>query len=198
VKLIVGLGNPGRQYQLTRHNIGFLVVDQLAEDYSISLSLKGLAAVYGKGKIGSVPALLAKPETFMNHSGMAVRKLFDYFKIDTFADVIIIHDDLDLPFGVIRLKTNGGHGGHKGLLSTMEHLGSHEFLRVRMGIGKPAVKTKTEGYVLGRYPAEEMKQLPKLLSLTADAVAEILCSGMQAAMNKYNGNTMNNYLNEEV
>lgn len=198
MKLIVGLGNPGGQYQLTRHNIGFLVVDRLAEDHSVGISLKGFEALYGKGKIMSIPVILAKPQTFMNRSGMAIQKLFDYFKIETPTDAIVIHDDLDLPFGVIRLKSDGGHGGHKGLISTIEHLGSPEFLRVRVGIGKPSVKTQTEGYVLSRYPAEEMKQLPKLVSMTADAIIEILSSGMQTAMNKYNGNTINNYFNEEV
>jgi peptidyl-tRNA hydrolase, PTH1 family len=198
VKLIVGLGNPGGQYQLTRHNIGFLVVDRLAEDHSVGISVKGFEALYGKGRIMNIPVLLAKPQTFMNRSGMAIQKLFDYFKIDASMDVIVIHDDLDLPFGIIRLKADGGHGGHKGLLSTIEHLGGPEFLRVRVGIGKPSIKTITEDYVLSRYPAEEMKQLPKLVSMTADAVTEILSSGMQKAMNKYNGNTINNYFNEEV
>ncbi len=197
MKLIVGLGNPGRQYLFTRHNIGFLTIDQLAEEYSIALTLKGFDTVYGKGRINDIPVLLAKPQTFMNRSGFAVSRLFEYFKIADYMDVIVVHDDLDLPFGVMRLKADGGHGGHKGLLSTIEHLGRSEFLRIRMGIGRPVVKMLPEDYVLSRFPEEEMKILPKVVSAADDAISDILASGIQAAMNKYNCKTIN-YFNEEV
>jgi peptidyl-tRNA hydrolase, PTH1 family len=197
VKLIVGLGNPGRQYVLTRHNIGFIVLDQLAAEYCIDITLKGFDAIYGRGKIKNNQALLAKPQAFMNRSGMAVSRLFDYFKIADYKDLIVVHDDLDLPFGVIRLKADGGPGGHKGLISVIEHLGTTEFLRIRMGIGRPAFKTSTEDYVLNRFPDDEMKRLTKVIAAAGEAVADILSLGIQTAMNNYNVRTIN-YFNEEV
>jgi len=197
VKLIVGLGNPGKQYQLTRHNVGFLVVDQLAAVASIGINLRGFDTMYGGGKIRDTRVLLAKPQTFMNRSGFAVSRLFEYFKLTDYTDVIVVHDDLDLPFGMIRLKADGGHGGHKGLLSTIEQLGSQAFLRIRMGIGRPAVKGMTEDYVLSRFSEEEAKHLPEVVATAGDAVSDILSSGLQAAMNKYNCRTIN-YFNEEV
>jgi len=178
---------------MTRHNLGYLVIDQLAGDHSIGITLKGFDALYGKGQIGTDPVLLVKPQTFMNRSGFAVRKLFDYFRIPDPEDLIIIHDDLDLPLGVIRLRANGGHGGHKGVLSTVEQLGNPQFLRVRLGIGRPMVKIQTEDYVLGRFSQDDMKHLPKLVTMAASAVTDMISSGMQTAMNKYNGNTINNF-----
>ena len=112
MRLIIGLGNPGLKYQYTRHNIGFLVIDKLASDYNISVSLKGVDAGFGRGKIGDIPVLLAKPLTYMNISGVSVKKLMDYFKIDL-EDLIIVHDDIDLPFETVRLKAGGGHAGHR-------------------------------------------------------------------------------------
>jgi peptidyl-tRNA hydrolase, PTH1 family len=196
VKLIVGLGNPGKQYMLTRHNIGFLVIDQLAAEHSLDLTLKGFDAVYGRGKIHEIPVLLVKPQTFMNRSGFTVSRLFDFFKISDCTDVIVVHDDLDLPYGKIRLKLDGGHGGHKGLLSTMEQLGRSDFLRVRMGIGRPDVKMSTENYVLGRFSEEETKLLTKVTVTASDAITELLSSGVQAAMNKYNVRSINNFIEE--
>ena len=196
MKLIVGLGNPGKQYTFTRHNIGFCVLDRLAADHSISLTSTGFDAIYGRGKIENIPVLLAKPQTFMNRSGFSVSRLFDYFKIESYSDVIVVHDDLDLPFATVRLKVGGGHGGHKGLLSTIEHLGGSDFLRVRMGIGRPAAKTSTENYVLGRFSGEETKRLPDVLSTAAEAVGSILSSGIQMTMNRYNVRSINNFLEE--
>lgn len=197
MKLIIGLGNPGEQYLLTRHNIGFLVVDRLAEDHAIGITLKGFDAVYGRGKVGNIPVLLAKPQTFMNRSGFAVARLFEYFKITDYTDVIVVHDDLDLPFGTLRLKADGGHGGHKGLLSAIEHLGRPEFFRVRMGIGRPTGRMSAEDYVLNRFSAEEMRHLPKVVSAAVAALADILSVGMQAAMNRHNVKAIN-YFDEEV
>ena len=197
MKLIVGLGNPGKQYALTRHNIGFIIVGHVADEFSVNVSLKGFDAIYGRGKIESTPVLLVKPQTYMNRSGYSVSRLFEYFKITDYQDVIIIHDDLDLPFGTLRIKSSGGHGGHKGLLSTMEQLGNADFVRLRIGIGRPIVKMLTEDYVLGRFPEEELKYLPKIVSAAGEAITDILSSGVQAAMNKYNGITINNF-SEEV
>lgn len=198
MKLIIGLGNPGKQYLQTRHNMGFLVVDRLAEAFSIGITLKGFDAVYGKGKINDVAVLLVEPQTFMNRSGFSVARLFEYFKITDYADVIVVHDDLDLPFGTLRLKAGGGHGGHKGLLSTIEHLGTPDFFRVRMGIGRPTGRMSAEEYVLNRFSAEEKQHLPKLVSGAVTALVDILSVGMQAAMNRHNIKAVNYFLDEEV
>lgn len=197
MKLLAGLGNPGKRYASSRHNIGFLVIDQLARDHSIAVNLKNFDCLYGKGKVAGVPALLAKPQTYMNLSGTSIARLFDYYKLGNLADVIVIHDDLDLPYATLRLKADGGHGGHKGVLSTMEHLGGTDFIRVRLGIGKPAGKMMTEDYVLGRFSGDEIMDLPYFIDTASRAVADILSGGIDAAMNKYNGKTIN-YLSKEV
>ena len=197
MKLIVGLGNPGSQYQFSKHNMGFLVLDKLAQRENISLSQKGFDAHLGKGKIGETTVLLAKPQTFMNLSGIAVRKLTAYCKTDI-ADLIVIHDDLDLPFATIRLKTGGGDGGHKGLRSLIEHLGGSEFIRVRLGIGKPPPGEIVEEYVLGCFSPEEMEILPHITGRACDAVAEVISSGIQGAMNRFNVKGVTKNLDEEV
>ncbi|HLA05646.1 MAG TPA: aminoacyl-tRNA hydrolase, partial [Syntrophales bacterium] len=147
MKLIAGLGNPGEQYQSSRHNLGFLTLDYLAGRHDIPLKKQGFEALFGKGKIGSETVLLAKPQTYMNLSGIALERLVSYFKVDI-KDLIVVHDDLDLPFETIRLKKGGGEGGHKGLMSIIQHVGSADFLRVRIGIGKPIRKSMVEKYVL--------------------------------------------------
>jgi PTH1 family peptidyl-tRNA hydrolase len=184
VKLIAGLGNPGIKYQLSRHNAGFLVLDQLALQQNITIDQNLFDAHIGKGKIAGSPVLLVQPQTFMNLSGISIRKLADYFRIDL-EDVIIVHDDLDLPFQTIRLKAGGGHGGHKGLISIIDHFGERDFVRVRLGIGRPARKTMVEGYVLEPFSREEMGCLPQLTAKAAEAVTDILASGIQAAMEKH-------------
>lgn len=185
MKLIVGLGNPGFKYLTTRHNIGFLTVDKIAHNHDISVTVKGFDAYFGKGKIGDTPVLLVKPQTFMNVSGVSVKKSADFFKIDL-ADVIVIHDDIDLAFGTIRIKAGGGHAGHKGLISIIEHLGSAEFVRVRIGIGKPIDKSTIEQYVLEPFNDDELKRLPSITMTASDAVTAIIMSGIQAAMNQHN------------
>lgn len=186
MKLIVGLGNPGMQYRLSRHNAGFLIADQLAFERDIPVHQTLFDAHIGKGKIDGDVVILAKPQTFMNLSGMAVRRVADYFRIAP-QDLIVVHDDLDLPFGTIRLKAGGGHGGHKGLISLIDHLGSADFLRVRFGIGRPMRKEMVEGYVLSPFSEEERSQLAKLTLDAAEAVAAILSTGLPAAMEKYHG-----------
>jgi PTH1 family peptidyl-tRNA hydrolase len=186
VKLVVGLGNPGTRYRFNRHNAGFLVVDQLAQQHHISVSQSIFDAHIGKGIIGGSAVLLAKPQTFMNLSGSAVRKLTDYFRIE-FEDVIVVHDDLDLPFLTIRLKAGGGHGGHKGLISIIDHLGAADFLRARLGIGRPERKSMVERYVLSPFSEEETTCLPRLLQSAGETVADIISSGIQAAMERHHG-----------
>ncbi len=196
MKLIVGLGNPGDRYRLNRHNIGFLVLDELAKRQGIDIRRKGFDSCLGKGNIAGLTVVLAQPLTFMNRSGAAVRKLVQYFKTDL-DDLIVVHDDLDLPLGSVRIKAGGGHGGHKGLISIIDHLGEPGFNRVRLGIGKPVFKEMVEGYVLESFTEGEMKILPGIVSRASDAVVEVISSGAQSAMCKFNVRT-NNKSNKEV
>jgi peptidyl-tRNA hydrolase, PTH1 family len=196
VKLITGLGNPGAKYQLTRHNIGFMVLDRLAEANHISVGQTGFEARFGKGMIDGQAVLLVKPQTFMNLSGISVRKFFEYYRINI-DDVIVVHDDLDLPFGTIRFKAGGGHGGHKGLISIIDHLGMTDFNRVRLGIGKPVHKGMVDSYVLSSFSPDEMIEVPRLTAAAATALTDMLSLGIQTVMGKYHGKTINNF-NEEV
>jgi PTH1 family peptidyl-tRNA hydrolase len=190
VKLIVGLGNPGEQYQASRHNLGFLTVDYLAGRHEISLQRRGFDAFLGRGRIANEAVILAKPQTFMNLSGVAVEKLLAYFRTDI-EDLLVIHDDLDLPFPTVRLKKGGGGGGHKGMASIIEHLGSSDFCRVRIGIGKPARKGMVESYVLSPFTAEEQRELPDIITAAGDAAGEIVKNGIESAMCIYNGRSIN-------
>jgi peptidyl-tRNA hydrolase, PTH1 family len=195
VKCVVGLGNPGTRYRLNRHNAGFLVLDQLAEQHAISIGQTLFDAGIGKGKIAGSAVLLAQPQTFMNLSGVAIRKLTDYFRM-AIEDVIIVHDDLDLPFQSIRLKVGGGHGGHKGLISIIDHLGGMDFTRVRIGIGRPLHKSMVENYVLSPFSDEELTYLPQLIRTAAEAVTDIISSGIQSAMEKYHAKGNSNLIKE--
>ncbi|OPY91425.1 MAG: Peptidyl-tRNA hydrolase [Syntrophus sp. PtaU1.Bin208] len=195
MKLIVGLGNPGDRYRFTRHNFGFLVLDQLAEDQDIRISQAGFDALWGRGKIAGQNVLLAKPQTFMNLSGRSVRRLADFFKI-VVEDVLVVHDDLDLPFGTIRLKAGGGQGGHKGLISIHESLGGPDFQRVRLGIGKPAQRWSIEQYVLKPFTDSESHLLPVILKTAGSAILEVVSSGIRTAMNSYNGLVINDLIQE--
>lgn len=189
MKLIVGLGNPGEQYQTSRHNLGFLILDQLAGQQEIRLQKQAFDAFWGKGRLGSEAVILAKPQTYMNLSGVAVQKLVGYFKISV-EDLLVIHDDLDLPFRTLRLKKGGGDGGHRGLASIIQHLGSLDFLRVRIGIGKPARKTMVERYVLAPFSEEERTFLPRLIDQVCAAVHETVLMGIQSAMRNYHGKNL--------
>lgn len=191
----MGLGNPGARYRFTRHNFGFFVLDQLAEDQDIMMSQTGFDALWGKGVIAGQSVLLAKPQTFMNLSGKSVRKLADFFKI-VVEDVLVVHDDLDLPFGVIRLKAGGGQGGHKGLISICDSLGGPEFQRVRLGIGKPAQRTAVERYVLEPFTESELRILPRIIVTARSAILEVISSGIKTAMNSYNGMVINDLIQE--
>jgi len=190
VKLIAGLGNPGEQYQSSRHNLGFLTLDYLAGRHDIPLKKQGFEALFGKGKIGNERVLLAKPQTYMNLSGIALERLVSYFRVDI-KDLIVVHDDLDLPFETIRLKKGGGEGGHKGLMSIVQHVGSADFLRVRIGIGKPMRKAMVEKYVLSPFAEEEQNAVPSILAVACDVVGEVILSGVETAMQRYHGKTIN-------
>lgn len=195
--VIVGLGNPGNRYRFTRHNIGFMVLEKLAQDFKIDLKQKSFDALWGKGKIKSTNLLLAMPQTYMNLSGTATRQLVAFFKADI-GNLIVVHDDLDLPFGTIRLKTGGGNAGHKGLSSITENLGSSDFMRVRIGIGRPSDKSRIEGYVLEPFNSnEELSLLPEIIQKATEAVSEVVLSGTEKATAQCHKNILVNSIKKE-
>ncbi len=182
--MVVGLGNPGRRYVDTRHNVGFAVIETLAHRWSIPAEGKQLGALVGSGRISNNKAMLVRPQSFMNRSGTPVRSLMGYFK--TPADqVVVVHDDLDLPFGRIQVKRGGGHGGHNGLRDLNKHVGP-DYVRVRMGVGRPPQGWDTADYVLGKWTPSEKNELESILDKGADAVESILRDGVEAAMNVVN------------
>lgn len=185
-RLIVGLGNPGEKYRFTRHNMGFLVVDRLAEAYQIPLDKHKFDVVFGSGKVGSQPVILARPVTFMNRCGPAVRDLTHFFKFNT-QDVLVIHDDIDLVFGKMKIKEKGGDGGHNGVKSLIEAWGSGAFTRLRVGIGRPQTQQAVRAYVLGRFDAQQEALLEDVIFRAQDAVETILFKGVQEAMNRFHG-----------
>jgi PTH1 family peptidyl-tRNA hydrolase len=166
-----------------------MVLEKIAAQWEVDLKQKSFDALWNRGKIAGINVLLAMPQTYMNLSGNAARQLLAYFKMDM-SNLIVIHDDLDLPFGKLRLKTGGGDAGHKGLKSITTCLGSADFMRVRMGIGKPADRTPVEDYVLQRFDSGETDLLQQIVHLAAEAVTDIVKSDMQQAMAKYH--TKNN------
>ena len=194
--LIIGLGNPGSRYQQTRHNIGFMVLEDIAARWEVDIKQKSFEALWNRGKVAGANALLAMPQTYMNLSGNAVRRLQDYFKVDT-GNVIVIHDDLDLPFGTMRLKAGGGDAGHKGLKSILNCLGSADFMRVRMGIGKPVGRTPVEDYVLQKFNQDESDRLQQIIQTASEATADIIQSGLQQAMAKHHTKNISNLKKED-
>ena len=187
VYLIAGLGNPGREYAGTRHNMGFEVIDRLIDEYRLDGPTRFGKALTGKGRIGGARVIVMKPMTYMNLSGEAVRAVADYYKIDTKDHLIVISDDIDLPEGALRLRARGSAGGHNGLKDIIRHLGSEEFIRIRVGVGaKPHPDADLAGYVLGRPTGGDRKILDEALDRAAGAVRTIIEEGMDRAMNLYN------------
>ncbi len=182
--LIVGLGNPGAEYARTRHNIGFMLIDRLAEAYSIKSSKKGFSSTWGRGRIDGEEVVLAKPDTYMNLSGTAVRALMKGFDIEI-SKLLIICDDCELPHGRIRIRKKGGSGGQKGLASTIELVGTKDFSRLRMGIGAPDWKELSD-YVLSPFSKAEQDGLEEMLHQGSEAVLSFIKEGPDYAMNKYN------------
>ena len=182
--LVVGLGNPGRRYAGTRHNIGFDVIENLANRWTIPAGGKQLGSLVGSGRIAVDKAVLARPQSFMNRSGHPVRSLLGYYKLDP-QRLLVIHDDLDLPFGSVKLKNGGGHGGHNGLRDIIQHIGK-DFLRVRMGIGRPPQGWDQANYVLSRWNAEESKMTEEYLDRGTEAIESILTDGIVQSMNVFN------------
>jgi len=188
-RLIVGLGNPGEKCRFTRHNTGFMVVDRLAQTNKIPLGKRKFNAVFGRGKIEGLPAILAKPMTFMNQCGPAVRDLARFFGLGT-QDILVIHDDIDVVFGKLKIKEKGGDGGHNGVKSLIEALRSDEFTRIRIGIGRPQTEKGIRPYVLERFDAEQERLLADIISSAQDAVETVLFKGVSEAMNRFHGKTI--------
>ncbi|MBN2799837.1 MAG: aminoacyl-tRNA hydrolase [Deltaproteobacteria bacterium] len=182
--LIIGLGNPGRRYEETRHNAGFLVADRLGDRWGAACARAQLGALVGTGLISGVPVVLAKPQGFMNLSGQPATSLKGYYKVEL-DQIIVIHDDLDLEFGTVRVKKGGGHGGHNGLRDLNQKIGSG-FVRVRFGVSRPPEGWDAADYVLGKWSEGERAQLPDLVDLAADAVEAVLRDGAQQAMTTFN------------
>src|SRR3990170_3753226 len=184
--LLIGLGNPGREYRDSRHNVGFMLIDRVA----VRLNARGMkvqskaivmTAMYEDRKL-----ILAKPQTYMNLSGQSVQGLIHFYKLPL-TNVLIAHDDLDIPFGTIRIRPGGGPGGQRGMASTIEQLGTQDFPRLRIGIGRPPGRMDPAAYVLQGFSRDEMKILSEILDRAADAALEFVVGGLDKAMNKYNG-----------
>jgi PTH1 family peptidyl-tRNA hydrolase len=186
VKLIVGLGNPGNDYQLTPHNMGFLTIDSIAQQCGVEVRNRQCRALTARAVIGSEPVLLAKPETFMNLSGMSVRELVAKHEVRPESDLIVIYDELDLPLGMIRIRQRGSSAGHNGMESVIGALGTQEFLRIRLGIAPDRKISDGVKYVLTPFRKKELKVVDEVLDTAAEAVNVILKEGPAAAMNRFN------------
>jgi PTH1 family peptidyl-tRNA hydrolase len=183
---VVGLGNPGERYRNTRHNAGFMVADKIASDYNIEFNNKKFDAVFGRGTIDDAEILLAKPMAFMNRSGFPVQKLARYYRIQS-KDMLIIHDDIDLAYGRLKIKEKGGHGGHNGIRSLMDAFGGGNFVRLRIGVGRSEVGSGVTGHVLGKFNADQSQLLTRIIISARDAVVTVLGQGAKVGMNLFNG-----------
>ena len=184
--IIVGLGNPERKYNGTRHNIGFSAITSLADANNISVDTKKHKALIGKGVIAGQKVILAEPLTYMNLSGESVRELVDYYKIDPAEELIVIYDDVDLEPGRLRIRAKGSAVGHNGIKNIISHLGSQEFMRIRIGVGEKPKGWNLADYVLGRFPKEEEPIIREALEKVAEACSVIMTQDINAAMNQFN------------
>lgn len=185
--LVIGLGNPGRQYKKNRHNIGFMLVDRLADKTGAIFSKVESKALITKTAYQDHLMILAKPQTFMNLSGQPVSSLIRFYKIPI-ENLMVIYDDIDLPFGYLRLRTEGGTGGHKGMQSIIERLGSQAFPRLRIGIGRPPGIRQAASYVLQEFTKTEMVELPTIIDQGVDAILCSITHGIEEAMTLFNRN----------
>ena len=183
---IVGLGNFGREYRNTRHNIGFQVVETLAEQEQIDIAESKFKAMIGKGVIAGQKCILAKPLTYMNLSGECVRELLNFFKFDETSELIVISDDISLPVGQIRVRKKGSAGGHNGLKKIIQHWGHDSFVRIKVGVGEKPAGWDLADYVRGRFSGPEQERMDEAAKAAADAVRCIILEGADAAMNRYN------------
>lgn len=183
--LIAGLGNPGREYRNTRHNIGFLVIDKLGEALGCKLTKVQNKAIIGIGKFQDFRVILVKPQTYMNLSGQAISALVRFYKVDL-SNFIVAHDDVDLPFGQIRMRPGGGSAGQKGVGSIIEKVGTQNFARLRMGIGRPPGQMDSAAYVLQDFSKSDQEFLPEFLDRGSEALKSFMVDGLDNAMNRFN------------
>lgn len=184
--IIAGLGNPGSEYELTRHNIGFRVIDELAEEYNISISEKKHKGLIGKGVIEGQKVVLVKPQTFMNLSGECVREVMDYYK-ESVEHFIVVYDDISLDVGKLRVRPKGSAGGHNGIKNIIAQLGTEKFARVKFGVGDKPKGGDLVNHVLGRFTKDDEELAKSHFKTAAAAIVTIMNEGCEAAMNKYNG-----------
>lgn len=184
--VIVGLGNPTKEYENTRHNVGFMCLDSLASAHDIKIIEHKHKALIGKGYIEGQKVILAKPLTYMNNSGESVREIIDYYKVDSENELLIIYDDIDLDVGRLRIRSKGSAGGHNGIKSIINHLGTTNFNRIRVGVGAKPEGGDLVNHVLGHFSGDDKKEIEIARKTVADAVKEYLTDGIDSAMNKYN------------
>jgi PTH1 family peptidyl-tRNA hydrolase len=185
--LVVGLGNPGREYASTRHNVGWMALDELASRAGAGAFKKKFSGEYATGSFEGASLVLLRPETYMNESGRSVQPAAAFFHAAP-ASIVVLHDELDLPFGDVRLKVGGGHAGHNGLRSLIQHLGSPDFVRVRIGIGRPppGFRGEVADYVLSSFDPVERASIPDVVARTVDTVRSLVQNGLERAMNQVN------------
>ena len=184
--IIAGLGNPTKEYEGTRHNIGFAVIDKLSDEYNIDMNIKKHKAICGKGVIDGNKVLLVKPQTYMNLSGESVRSLVEYYKVDPETELLIIFDDISLDVGQLRIRKKGSAGGHNGIKNIIANLGTSVFQRIKVGVGEKPKGYDLADYVLGRFSKEERELIKEGFECAAEAVAMITAGEIDQAMNKYN------------
>ena len=184
--IIIGLGNPTAQYEGTRHNVGFDVIDRLGEKYNIAVDTKKHKAYIGKGMIDGQKVILVKPQTYMNLSGESVRELVDYYKVDAEEEVLVIYDDISLDVGQLRIRKKGSAGGHNGIKNIIAHLGTQVFPRIKVGVGEKPKNYDLADYVLGHFSKAERAQMEEVYDRATEAVRLILAGEIDAAMNQYN------------
>ncbi len=186
--IIAGLGNPTKQYENTRHNAGFCVIDYLSDKYNIPVKQAGFRALYGSGYIEGQKVLLLKPQTFMNLSGESIRQAIDFYKIDPEEELIVIYDDISLAPGQLRVRGKGSAGGHNGIKNIILHTGGQKFPRVRVGVGEKPAEYDLADYVLGHFSKEDQPLMKQAFADAGAAVVEIMTAGPDSSMNKLNGN----------
>jgi len=186
VKLIVGLGNPGIEYQFTPHNVGFLVVDRIASERGVEIRNRQCRALTARIQVGDEPVLLAKPETYMNLSGLSVRELVAEYELKPEADLIVVQDELDFPLGTLRIQTRRSSAGHNGIESIIGSLGTQDFLRIRMGVAPERKVTDGQSYLLSPFRKGDLTAVDGMIETAVDAVKSILTEGVAAAMNRFN------------
>ncbi len=189
--IIFGLGNPGREYERTRHNIGFIAVDKISISWRIELSRVKYKSLTGEGNLDGKKVILAKPLTYMNRSGIAVRSFINFYKI-TPDRILVIHDDMDLPFGSLRIRSNGGSAGQRGMQSIISAIGTQEFARLRVGIGRPPGRMDPVDYVLKKFSKQDQEDLEFVLNAIESAAETLIKEGIDRAMTLYNHSVLDN------